>query len=212
MPTGTIRFDLGGRLYGGWWQNLSKDRRAFIRIVGEPVAVLDFKSMFARLAYVHAGESAPPGDLYALPGFEDYREGVKQVFSAMLSRRGPLKRIPKDCSELPSGCTGKIIRAAILDRHPGLQQVFETGVGYELMFLESQILIAILRRLIDLGIVALPLHDGLMVAESKADRAAQVMGDVAKELTGHRLAVDQKAVRTASEPTLHDLRGTSQRD
>jgi hypothetical protein len=152
--------------------------------------------MFARLAYVRAGEPAPLGDLYALPGFEGYRDGVKQVFSAMLSRRGPLKRIPRECPELPPGCTGKIIRAAILDRHQGLWQVFETGVGYELMFLESQILIAILLRLIDLGIVALPLHDGLMVAESKAETAAKVMGNVAEELTGHKLPVEQKALRT----------------
>ena len=44
------RFDLGGRLFGGWWSGLPKARRHAIRIEGEPIADLDFASMFLRLA------------------------------------------------------------------------------------------------------------------------------------------------------------------
>jgi hypothetical protein len=193
MPQDTIRFDLGGRLYGGWWQNLKEERRVFIEISGEQIVDLDFKSMFAQLAYVRAGKPMPPGDSYTLPGFEDFREGVKRTLIAMLFRQKPLKRVPRESSKLlPAGCTGKQIRAAILARHPGLGSVVETGIGFELMFFESQILIAILLRLIDRGIVALPMHDGLMVAQSKADTAERVMGDVAEELTGRRLPVVRK--------------------
>lgn len=193
MPERTVRFDLGGRLYGGWWQNLPQDRRALITIAGEPIADLDFKSMFPHFAYIRVGKTMPPGDPYALPGFNGHREGVKRAFNAMLFRRERLERVPRGSRELlPLGWTGEKIRAVILDRHPGLRRVFETGVGFELMFLESQIMVAILLRLIDREITALPMHDGLMVAESKARAAAELMAQVAEELTGHRLRVVRK--------------------
>src|SRR5215203_2974424 len=44
-------FQRNGRLFGGFWLNLKKGRRKNIRIGGEPVALLDFSSMFVRLAY-----------------------------------------------------------------------------------------------------------------------------------------------------------------
>lgn len=197
MPEDTVCFDYGGRLYHGWWVNLDKERRDFIRIDGEPIADLDFQGMFAQLAYIRAGEPMPPGDPYALPGYEGCREGVKKTFNAMLSRKGPLTRLPRGTrSSLPPDCSGKKLRADIRAHHPKLRSVFETGAGLQLMFRESQIMIAILLRLIDLGIVALPMHDGLMVAQSKAATAMKVMGEVAKERTGHTLVVVEKAPRT----------------
>src|SRR5208282_6029191 len=77
--------DRGGRLFGdGFWLTLASGRRAYIRIDGEVVADLDFSSMFARLAYAHLGIEAPSGDLYAIPGLESYRSGVKLAFNILL--------------------------------------------------------------------------------------------------------------------------------
>ena len=89
-------FDRSGRLFGGWWLHLKKERRGNIRIQGEPVAILDFASMFGRLAYAHQGLQAPEGDLYDLTGLlrgydtsiNDHRKGVKAVFNAMTFRGG----------------------------------------------------------------------------------------------------------------------------
>ncbi len=58
------RFDLNGRLNGGWWQNLEREERPGIRINGEPVADFDFNAMFLRLAYARAGLEQPSGGLY----------------------------------------------------------------------------------------------------------------------------------------------------
>ncbi len=77
-PVGVQRFDLGGRLFGGWWQSLEKQRRRSIRLDGEPIADLDFAAMFLRLAYLEVGQSPPEGDLYAaVPGLSGWRKGVK---------------------------------------------------------------------------------------------------------------------------------------
>ena len=82
------RWDRGGRLFGdGFWINLESSRRSGIRIQGEPVADLDYSSMFARLAYAHVGAVAPSGDLYAIPGLE----GISERSEARVQRL-PLRR------------------------------------------------------------------------------------------------------------------------
>jgi hypothetical protein len=63
------KFNLHGRLYRGFWIGLQRERRANIRINGEPPADLDYQGCFLRLAYAHAGHEAPLGDPYDLDGF-----------------------------------------------------------------------------------------------------------------------------------------------
>ncbi|KAF0232094.1 MAG: hypothetical protein FD175_289 [Beijerinckiaceae bacterium] len=196
-PEGTERFDCGGRLFGGWWMNLPKERRHLIRIAGEPVADLDFASMFLRLAFLEAGEKPPEVDLYAaVPGLEEprWREGVKKAALAMLFRTTPLLRLPKDAKGLlPPRMSGSIAREAILSAFPALASVFEQGKGLGLMFTESQILIAAMLDLADQKIPALPMHDGLMVPISKATPAARAMQDAAERICGFRLPITVKA-------------------
>lgn len=190
------RFDLGGRLFGGWWQSLARNRRHAIRIDREPIADLDFASMFLRLAYLEAGITPPDGDLYAsVPGFSDprWRSGIKKVVSAMLFRTSPLTKVPRDLKgELPPRISGRRLRSAILSAHPALAPVFETGIGLRLMFTESQILVAALLRLIDRRITALPMHDGIMVPRSKSGAASDAMRAASEEITGSALPITLK--------------------
>ena len=48
-------FNLGGRFYGPFWQNLSKAERAMLRIAGEPVDEGDYARLHPRLLYAEAG-------------------------------------------------------------------------------------------------------------------------------------------------------------
>ena len=78
------RFDQVGRVFGGFWMSIKKERRQHIRINGEPVADLDYSSMFTRLAYAHLSQPAPEGDVYAIPGLEGYRDGVKLAMNCFV--------------------------------------------------------------------------------------------------------------------------------
>lgn len=69
-------------------------------------------------------------------------------------------------------------------RHPALASGREKELGYRLMFTESEVLLAILERLMGMGITALPLHEGLLAARSKARFVEWVLQEVAKEATG----------------------------
>ena len=89
---GEERFDRGGRLWGGFWPNIPKDRRRDIHIDGQRIADIDFVSMYVRLAYLRAGLVPPDGDLYAgiLPEALEarYRAAVKIcVFSHAVHRQ-----------------------------------------------------------------------------------------------------------------------------
>src|SRR5260370_26674701 len=51
---------------------------------------------------------------------------------------------------------------------------FGRRLGYGLMFTESRVLMAVLEEFIRRGIVALPLHDGLLCAQSRKEEAVRV--------------------------------------
>mgnify|MGYP007011825325 CR=1 FL=1 len=200
------RFDQSGRLFGGFWQNLKSERRKNIRINGEPVAVLDYSSMFTRLAYAELGELPPPGDLYAIPGFENYRSGIKFAMSCFLfdgghRRAWPIEvgigvgddetaKLDKDSeaatydSRLPAGATVAKTKAAILRVHPILERAWGRRLGYKLMFRESEIMMDVLSALAAEGVPALCLHDGLIIPASARGLAASTMAECALRHTG----------------------------
>jgi hypothetical protein len=213
------RWDRGGRLFGdGFWLTLASGRRANVRIDGEPVADLDFSSMFARLTYAHLGVEAPSGDLYAIPGLEGYRSGVKLAFNVLLfdgkgqrrkwpevmgiglgddadAKRDPSSRAAQSDGLLPPGWEDpKRLRNAILEKHPALRKAFGRGLGYGLMFTESRVLMAALLELTRRGVVALPMHDGLLCARSRKEEVVEVMLTRAWEIAGAVLPVEEKPV------------------
>jgi hypothetical protein len=188
-----ITFNQHGRLYGGFWMTLKATERHRLRIDGEPIADLDYASMFPHLAYAHLGLKAPDGDLYAIPGLEEHREGAKAAFSALLSYRKEMEALPAHVrQQLPPGWNAKRVKQAFADHHPELSGLFERDIGLDLMFTESRILLAAMRELVRQGIPALPMHDGMMVQASMANEAAEAMDEATKAIVGRSLPVAVK--------------------
>ncbi|ACL61570.1 hypothetical protein [Methylobacterium nodulans] len=195
-----IRFDRRERLFGGFWQNLKRARRGGIRIGGEEAAILDFSSMFPRLAYASAGATPPEGDVYAIPGLENHRRGVKLVLSTLLfdnnkkRKSWPSELLIGDADthepSLPEGWTVKHTRAAIAEAHPPLANCLGDGLGYSLMHIESRILVTVLEELRARGIVALGLHDGPMAPWSRREEVKALMEDVGRRITSIHLPVE----------------------
>jgi len=211
-----IRFDQGGRLFGrAFWMNMKSDLRQGIRIDGEPVADLDFSNLGPRIAYHLAGHEAPEGDLYdlsgLLPGYDHsdnaQRKAIKRAFASCLNggRGGKRGNKPKGekpgttgiLDPLPKGINAAKIRKALVAKHPVLEPFFdprEVPVGFTIMFLESQILLCALEKLMALGVVALPQHDGLMVARSNAGIAQEALQAASREVLGVTIPAELKAV------------------
>lgn len=179
-------FDQGGRLYGGFWQTMPKlDRFERLMLRGEAVAELDYRQMFARLLYAIAGKSAPPGDLYLLPGLEDWRDGIKRLFNAMIFKEGEIERKPKGTRDsLPPHLKASELARAVRDNHPAIAPLLDTSVGMRLMHHESEILLRVLQLCRDADLPALPIHDAILVPLSGCDRGRMIMERAFKERMG----------------------------
>lgn len=177
-------FQKGGRLFGGFWLNMSKLNRRGILIQGVPTVTLDFGQMNPRILYGLAGEEFHAEDAYTIPRFEEYRDGVKVVFNSMLHRTSPMTKKPRGSAELfPGRVRIKEITSGIIIFHKPIAHLFYTGIGLDLLYKESQILVEVLTELLRQGITALPVHDAVIVAEHHRDQATAIMLAVFKEQT-----------------------------
>jgi hypothetical protein len=191
------RFDRGGRLFGGFWENLPKDvRLRGIRIEGERVEGLDYSQTNPLLAYHIAEADPPPGDAYALPGLEEYREGVKKVFNTMLFKH-PVEKLPKGSRKLklfPRRLKCEDITEAILKRHPKLRGVLSNpDTGHQLQFLESEIMMRVLRQCQKRNIVALPVFDCVVVKVSAEVIVGEIMRREFKAVAGLDVTVKRES-------------------
>lgn len=187
-------FDGHGRLFGGFWQSLPRARRAGLTIGGERLVELDYRAMYVHLAYANAGATLPAGDPYAVAGLEGYRDGVKKAAASLFFRDGALRRLSAGLRELlPAGWTANRLSAAVEAKHPTIAHLLGTNIGPSLANTESNILVAVLLRLIGLGVVALPIHDCVLVAESGKAAAMAAMREESKRLVGVALPVEEKA-------------------
>ncbi len=179
-------FESGGRLFGGFWQQMKKEHRLdYIAIDDEGVIGLDFGQMAVRTAYGIAKAKPPEGDLYQIADYLPvYRDGIKKLFNSLLSSQKPLSRKPKGTRDLlPPYPLSKLIED-ISAKHPALAPLFFTAACHQLQFQESQIMVEVLLRLKRVGVVGLPIHDGLVVRCDAEDVAREIMEIVALEYTG----------------------------
>jgi hypothetical protein len=179
-------FASGGRLWGGFWMNMKKELRPrVLRIHGEKTVECDYSGILPRLAYLVLGKGkaeVPAGDVYNIPGLStESRAGIKILFNALLMeiRTKPRDRFPQGMSEklAPEDRVKgyKKVYELIASQHALLVPSFGTGLGHYLQFLESTLLVNVLLDLGQKHIVALPIHDGVIVQERKAEMVCAVM-------------------------------------
>jgi hypothetical protein len=180
------RLDHGGRLYGGFWMDMSAtDRLNDITIQGERIVSLDFGQCGVRIAYAHVGVTPPPGDLYCVPGLEGFREGVKKVLNSQLANPKAMTRKPAGTAKLfTKHHTIREIDSAIVSHHHPIRDLFYQGMGTRLLFVESQVLVRCLLTLINISRPVLPVHDCLLAPRSSAAEVSKIMLDCFKAITG----------------------------
>lgn len=191
-------FNQGGRLFGGFWQGMSKrDRLGSILIDGEEIVELDYDNMAPTILHGLAKEGFPSGfDHYLIPGLRivdphkkplDYRSPMKMLFNAMLHTPKPLTRLPKGIKPLLKGVLYKDVmelEGLIKSHNKPISKYLNGGKGLAIFFTESSIMVEALIKLIDKKIVALPIHDSVLVPKSKARRAKKIMEEAFIKVVG----------------------------
>ena len=177
-------FKSGGRLFGGFWQQMKKVHRENLLIDGENIVVLDYSQMTPNILYGYCGSVPEMEDCYHIKGYEYCRKGIKKVFNAMTFSDEPMTRFPKGINSLfPMKTRFKEVADAIENEHSRIAHMFYTGIGHYLQFLESRILVEVLLKLIESNITALPIHDAVLVSEIHVYKSKQVMEQVFLDMT-----------------------------
>jgi hypothetical protein len=187
------QFDQGGRLFGGFWQNMKKEARLDqILIDGMDIVELDYSQAAVMIMYGLVGVNPSFEDAYLLPGLEHNREGVKKVLNAMTQSPKPLQRFPAGTRSMFDGHRMLAVTQLtdlIMKHHSPIAHLFYANKGLYFMYLESEIMLEVLTRLVDMKVTALPIHDAVLVAEKHEGLAREVMVNSFQELTGVRAKV-----------------------
>jgi hypothetical protein len=206
-------FQSGGRLFGGFWQQLERQSRLRgLRINGEPVVSLDYSQFNPMLAYSVIGHIPPAGDAYTIVGLERHRERVKRVFNSMMFATAPLKKFPKglrtptrsqdatsDNEPFPVRTKIEDVTSAITAKHPRLSDLFYSGAGHQMMFLESELMMRVLLSLREMAVVALPVFDAVVISERDEAKARSVMAEQFLTSTGLTATIKrEQALRPVS--------------
>lgn len=177
-------FESGGRLFGGFWQELKKEKRKNIIIDDEEAVILDYSQMAPRILYGFSGIRPTTEDCYRVPGYDKYRSGIKKVFNAMTFAEKPTSRYPKGVKQMfKEDIRFQEVSDAIQKYHSSIAHKFYVGIVHYLQYLESQILVKVLLGLKGLGIHALPIHDAVVVGRAWVDMIRQLIEQVFLDIT-----------------------------
>lgn len=195
-------YQWGGRLYapGGGYQAIERTKRA-IKINGERTVEVDISASHLTIFHQRMGVPLPAGDLYAISGFDRYP--IKLFVTAALGfgkipRCWSRETSAKHKKEFKKGniehsLTGNLeddypfkpIKEAVLSHLPVLNDIESSGYRWcDFQFIESNVLIEAMNYLMSIGIPSLPLHDSLIVPESKKETVREIVRESFKQAVG----------------------------
>ncbi len=199
----------GRRIYAhgayNYQSGITKEERRFLLIDGESAAELDFPSMHANLLLNRAGQPCRM-DVYeavlreaGLEATAERRKAVKPLVNAAFNLRSPRGFAPMarrclDGDGVPLidrlGVSPSALRAAITKAHPALAPYVCRGdQSAWLQGRESEIMIGTLEALAKKGVVALPLHDSVVVPASRREVARAAMEESYRRKTTFSIRV-----------------------
>lgn len=194
----------GGRLYGGWWMSVERDLRPHITIDGQPTIELDYKTLHPRLLY-HRERRPLTFDPYTLPALpsKPVRELGKRTFNRLLnttSKRGRdrlrVRAGVGDNLVLPKGWTFATYVDALVERLAPIHKWFGTGEGVHLQREDSDLALAVLRKMEEAAAIVLPIHDSFLVAEHHRDLLWSAMHDAFLEQFDFAPVIEEKPGRS----------------
>lgn len=188
------RLDEGGRLYGGFWQQLSgEEREEDILINGEHVVGPDYGQMAVSILYALEGVQMPLEDAYKLSGWEDYRDGVKTYINKLLHDDTGTPQAKKSdfigCKYRKIETITEALRKDVFEQHKAIARHFNGSTSGRLFYVESNLLVHVLLELQSKGICALPVHDSLYVSHVNLEETIKTMKSAFKDLLGGDIKV-----------------------
>jgi hypothetical protein len=200
-------FELGGRFFGGWWQNCPKEFRAEIFCNDWPMTEIDYSGLHIVMLYARLGIAFWQDDLrdpYSLnlPQFVGDRDAgravVKSLVLMALNAKGREVAFSAFRSNAPNGSPEKRftneqlaeVLSAFEERHPAIREFLCKDVGVGLMRSDSDISELIFKHFTAEGVPVLCLHDSFLVPSGCEDELRQAMSNAFEKVTGVAMKKD----------------------
>ena len=212
------RWDLHGRFYGGFWQQVSEDLRKDIFINGNPTIEVDYKALHVTLLYakfLNVQRVWPYGkDPYDLAvqlsqsiPRDVQRKRVKSLILQAINANSRKAAFSAFRNNAKSGTPEKRLTNkyldqllnAFLEEHPDLSEFIATDKGVDLMRMDSDITEEIIRLMTKEGIPVLTIHDSYIVERHRftALRTALTMASI--RVAGYDLFAEQDGIEVEHE-------------
>ena len=203
-------WDLHGRFYGGFWQQVSETLRKDIFINGNPTIEVDYKALHVTLLYAQFlneqrvwpyGED--PYDLKiqlsrSVPR-DIQRKRVKSIILQAINANSRKAAFSAFRDNAKSGTPEKKLTnedlerllEAFLDEHPDLRRFIATDTGVDLMRVDGDITEEIIRLMTKKDIPVLTIHDSYIVERHRFADLRAIMTMAALRVAGYDLFAEQ---------------------
>ena len=169
------QMNLGGRFYGGWWQNIPKDYRRYITINGCQTVEVDFSTLHPTLLFLE-NKLEPPEDFYDLglktegsprfePDPEKYqtkRKIIKGFANALINDERGVHKLEKDDVKT-LGLGSAELKDLLIKTHPVFAKAIKSDAGVRYQYIDSRIAELVMMKLLQQNIVCLCVHDSFVV-------------------------------------------------
>lgn len=179
-----FRWNLGGRLFDHArkesYQFLPERERLRIKIDGAAVAEVDIRGSFLTIFYGLMKHEPPwEDDPYEVDNDDLPRDIVKHWMTITLGHNKYHERWPTGTAKRldisPKAFSRKYpirkVQDAVLKKHPVLRKYHRVSSVFDLMFVESEIILGAMKELMNSNIPSLTVHDSLIVRQGDSDDA-----------------------------------------
>jgi len=216
-------FTQGGRFYGGFWMEMPSDLRLRIILDHQKVIEADYSGIHIHLLYNKIGidYGVKQEDPYAIPGYPatpKYRNLFKKLLLAAVNAQDDKKRtgetraimalqesINFNVSDYPDVIPDLYeVIAAFKKHHDPIAKFLFTGIGYWLMYKDSQIAELVMKIMYGYAIPVLPVHDSFICPKQHKALLLNAMTRAYRKVTGNKLTVTPYTVNI-KEPDEWDM-------
>jgi hypothetical protein len=197
-------FQMGGRFYGGWWQNIPSAYRSVITINGYRTVEADYSQFHPNILY-HLKQAKLTGeDAYERILGSEHRDLSKQIFNACLNSSYETDRPPKGMKISHTGFKWREIKERLRKAHPQIEDAFFTDQGMSLQFYDSQMAEHVMLAFAKDKKPILPVHDSFLVLEDDQELLLERMQTAYQKVLGKDIKIDLKKEKFMRLPPSED--------
>ena len=188
-------FEMGGRFYGGWWQNIPSAYRSVITVNGYRTVEADYSQFHPNILY-HLKQAKLAGqDAYERILGSEHRDLSKKIFNACLNSSYETSRPPKGMKISQTGLTWREIKERLRKAHPQIEYAFFTDQGMRLQFYDSQMAELVMLAFAKDKKPILPVHDSFLVLEDDKELLLERMTTAYQQVLGKDIQIDLKQAK-----------------